>query len=129
MENKDPGIYLFMAVCNPGVKAEEVEKELLEQIELIKKEEVSKAELDKVKLNTKSDFIFGMENSSSLVSLYGSYLAKGDIKPLLEYEKNLEATTTKDIKEVANRYFTKKNSTTVILRKEQKETNSTKETK
>ena len=120
MENKDPGIYLFMAVCNPGVKAEEVEVELLKQIELIKNEEVSKAELDKVKLNTKSDFVFGMENSSSLVSLYGSYLARGDIKPLLEYEKNLEATTPKDIKEVANKYFTKKNSTTVILRKDTK---------
>jgi predicted Zn-dependent peptidase len=118
MENKDPGIYLFMAICNPGVKAEVVEEELLKQIELIKTEEVSKAELEKVKLNTKSDFIFSMENSSSLVSLYGSYFARGDIKPLLEYEKNLIATTPKDIKEVANRYFTKKNSTTVILRKE-----------
>ena len=117
MENKDPGIYLFMAVCNPGVKAEEVEKELLKQIEIIKNEEVSKAELDKVKLNTKSDFVYGMENSSSLVSLYGSYLARGDLEPLLNYEKDLQATTTKDIKEVANRYFTKKNSTTVILRK------------
>jgi predicted Zn-dependent peptidase len=68
-----------------------------------------------------------MENSSSLVSLYGSYFARGDIKPLLEYEQNLNALTTKEIKEVANRYFTKKNSTTVILRKE--ETTSTKEEK
>jgi predicted Zn-dependent peptidase len=125
MDNKDPGIYLFMAVCNPGVKAEEVEKELLSQIELIKKEEVSKEELEKVKLNTKSDFIFSMENSSSLVSIYGSYLAKGDIKPLLEYEQNLKALTPKEIKEVANRYFNKSNSTTVILRKKE----SKKETK
>jgi len=117
MENKDPGIYLFMAVCNPGVKAEEVETILLEQIKLIKEEEVTKEELEKVKLNTKSDFIFGMENSSSLVSMYGSYLARGDIKPLLEYEKNLEALTPKDIKDAANRYFNRKNSTTVILRK------------
>ncbi len=128
MENKDPGIYLFMAVCNPGVKAEDVEKELLTQIELVKNKGVTQEELDKVKLNTKSDFIFSMENSSSLVSLYGGYLARGDIKPLLEYEKNLDAVTTKDIKEVANKYFTKKNSTTVILRKE-KENNSTKEIK
>jgi len=118
MENKDPGIYLFMAVCNPGVKAEDVEKELLAQIELVKEKGVTKDELNKVKLNTKSDFIFGMENSSSLVSLYGGYLARGDIKPLLEYEKNLNNLTTKDITEVANKYFTKKNSTTVILRKE-----------
>ncbi len=120
MENKDPGIYLFMAVCNPGVKAESVEKEILAQIELIKTKEVDQKELDKVKLNTKSDFIFGMENSSTLVSIYGGYLAKGDITPLLEYEKNLNALTPVEVKEVANRYFTKKNSTTVILRKEDK---------
>ena len=118
MENKDPGIYLFMAVCNPGVKAEDVEKELLEQIELVKTQEVSKDELDKVKINTKSDFVFSMENSSTLVSIFGSYLAKGDITPLLEYEKNMNKLTPKEIKEAANRYFTRKNSTTLILRKE-----------
>ncbi len=120
MENKDPGIYLFMAVCNPGVKAEEVEKILLEEIELIKKEEVSKEELDKVKINTKSDFVFSMENSSTLVSIFGSYLARGDIKPLLDYEKNMNEVTPKEIKEVANRYFNRKNSTTLILKKETK---------
>jgi len=118
MENKDPGIYLFMAVCNPGVKAEDVEKILLEQIELIKTTEVTKEELDKVKLNTKSDFIFSMEKSSTLVNIYGSYLARGDINPLLDYEKDLASLTPKEIKEVANKYFTKKNSTTAILRKE-----------
>ena len=120
MENKDPGIYLFMAVCNPGVKAQEVEKILLEQIELIKKEEISKQELDKVKINTKSDFVFSMENSSTLVSIFGGYLARGDIKPLLEYEKNMDSVTPKEIKEVANRYFNRKNSTTLILKKETK---------
>lgn len=117
MENKDPGIFLFMAVCNPGVKAEAVEKELLTQIELLKTEDVTAKELDKVKINTKSDFIFSMENSSTLVSIFGGYLAKGDITPLLNYEKNINALTPKEVKEVANRYFTRKNSTTVILRK------------
>lgn len=117
MENKDPGIFLFMAVCNPGVKAEAVEKELLTQIELLKTEDVTTKELDKVKINTKSDFIFSMENSSTLVSIFGGYLAKGDITPLLNYEKNINALTPKEVKEVANRYFTRKNSTTVILRK------------
>ncbi len=120
LENRDPGVYLFMAVCNPGVKAEEVEKILLEQIEVLKSSEVTKEELEKVKLNTKSDFIFGMERSSTIANIYGSYLARGDITPLLEYEKNLDSLTPKEIKEVANRYFTRKNSTTVILRKDKK---------
>jgi len=59
MENRDPGIYLFMAICNPGIKAEDVEKEILAQIELVKERGISKEELDRVKANVKSDFIFG----------------------------------------------------------------------
>jgi predicted Zn-dependent peptidase len=118
MENKAPGIFLFMAVCNPGIKAEDVEKEILSEIENIKKEEVAQKELDKIKINTKSDFIFSMEKSSTLVSIYGSYFARGDISPLLSYEKNINEINTTTIKEVANRYFKSENSTTVILRKE-----------
>jgi len=120
MENKDPGLFLFLAVCNPGVKAESVEKEFWNQIEKIKKEGIKKEDLDKIKINTKADFIFGMQNSSSLASLFGSYLARGDIKPLLEYEDKINALKTKDIQEVVKKYFTKDNSTTVILRKEEK---------
>ena len=36
MELKDPGVYMFMAVCNPGVDAIEVEKYILEEIEKVK---------------------------------------------------------------------------------------------
>ena len=62
MENIDPGLFIFLAVCNPGIKAEDVEKELLEQIELMKTTQVTTAELDKVKINTKSDFIYSLES-------------------------------------------------------------------
>ena len=118
MEQKNPSIFLFMAICNPGVKAEEVEKIILEEIEKLKTTDMTKAELDKLKLQTKSDFIFSMQDSSSLADMFGSYFVKGDIEPLLKYEENLDKLTTKDIKEVAKRYFTKDNSTTVILRYE-----------
>ncbi len=116
MEQKNPSIFLFMAICNPGVRAEDVEKIILEEIEKLKTTDMTKEELDKLKLQTKSDFIFSMQDSSSLADMFGSYFVKGDIEPLLNYEENLDKLTTKDIKEVAKRYFTKDNSTTVILR-------------
>ena len=119
MEQKAPGIFLFLAVCNPGVKAEKVEQILWEEIEKLKTKGVQKAELDKVKINTKSDFIFSMQNSQTLVNIFGSYFARGDIKPLLEYEQRLTQLTPKEVQSIATKYFTKKNSTTVILRKEQ----------
>ncbi len=117
MDNKHPGIFLFLAVCNPGIKAEKVEKVIWEEIEKLKQHPVTKEELGKVKINTKSDFIFGMQDSQSLVSIFGSYFARGDIEPLLQYEERLMQLTPETIQSVAKRYFTHKNSTTVILRK------------
>jgi len=120
METTDPGVFIFLAVCNAGVKAEDVEKEILSEIEKLKTTEITNEELERVKINTKADFIFEMESSSNLVSIFGSYLARGDINPLLNYEKNIYALKPSTIKEVANRYFNTKNSTTLILKKEAK---------
>ncbi len=120
METKYPGIFLFLAVCNPGVKAEDVEKEILEEIKTLQTTPITQEELDKIKINTKTDFVFSMESSSSLVNIFGSYFVKGDIKPLLNYEENINKLTPKTVMQVAKRYFTPKNSTTLILKKEEK---------
>ncbi len=117
MEMKDPGVFLIMAMVNPGVNVEEVEKEVLNELEKLKKGEVTQAELDKVKINTKAEFIYSLEASNNVASLYGDYLAKGDLTPLLEYEENLDKITLKDIVRVAKQYFNHDHSTTVILKK------------
>ena len=117
MDTKDPGIFLFLAVANPGMRAEDIEKEIWSQIEKLKSGKIAKEELEKIKINTKADFIYSMENSSNLSELFGGYYAKGDITPLLEYEENIDKLKVETIQEIAKKYFTKKNSTTVILRK------------
>lgn len=116
MELKDPGVYLFMAMCNPGVEATDVEKEILSVIEDIKNGKITQEELDKVKINTKADFIFSLESSTNVANLYGSYLVRGNMKPLFEYEENIEKLKLEDIVAVAKKYLTKNNSTTVILK-------------
>ena len=120
MENIDPGLFIFMASCNPGITANEVEKEIVAQIELLKNKGVSEKELERVKISTKSDFIFSLESSSSLANLFGSYLARGSLEPLLHYEDNINALTTQEIQEVANKYFDFSQSTTLILKKGEK---------
>jgi len=118
MENIDAGLFIFLAACNPGVKAEDVEKELIKQIERMKDETVTKEELEKVKISTKADFVFSLESSSEVANLFGGYLARGSIKPLLEYEDAINDLKADDIKDVANKYFDFSQSTTIILRKE-----------
>jgi predicted Zn-dependent peptidase len=116
LELQDPGVFLFMAVCNPNVKAKEVEKEILNIIEQIKQGDIKKADIEKIKINTKADFIFSLENSSTLASLYGSYFIRGNIKPLFEYENNIDALKKEDVIGVAKKYLTQENSTTLILK-------------
>jgi len=117
MEMKDPGVFLVMAMVNPGVDVEDVEKEILSELEKLKNGDVTQAELDKVKINTKAEFIYSLEASNNVASLYGDYLAKGSLEPLLEYEENLDKITLKDIVRVAKKYFDHDHSTTVILKK------------
>ena len=117
MENIDPGLFIFLATCNPGIKAEDVEKELLKEIELMKTTKVTKAELDKVKINTKADFIYSLESSTSVANLFGSYLVRGDITPLLTYEEDVKKITAKKVQEAAKKYFNFNKSTTLILKK------------
>ena len=116
MELKDPGIFMFMAVANEGVDAKEIENEILDTIAQIKKGEVSQKDIDKLKINTKADFIYSLESSSDVASLFGTYLVRDNIKPLLEYEANLEKLKVEDIVNVAKKYLVKENSTTLILK-------------
>jgi predicted Zn-dependent peptidase len=116
MELYNPGIFLIMAVCNPGVDATIVEKEILDELEKLKNRTIKKKELDKIKINTKASFVYSMENSSSVSNLFGSYFIRGDIKPLVEYEEAIEKIDKVKIQEVAKKYFVKSNSTTLILK-------------
>lgn len=118
LELKDPGLFLFVAVANQGVEAKDIEKEILDIIEEIKKGKVSKKDIEKIKINTKADFIFSLESSTSVASLYGSYFVRDNVKPLIEYEKKVDKLTKKDLIKVANKYLVEKNSTTVILKQE-----------
>ena len=117
MELIDPGVFLIMAMCAPDANVSDLEKEILSELEDLKNGKVTQSELEKVKINTKAEFIYSLENSSSVAGLYGDYYIKGNINPLLEYEEKLDKITLKDIQETAKKYFNHNFSTTVILKK------------
>jgi len=110
MDNKDNGLFIILAVCNPGIKAEIVEKEIKK---IVKSYKTTKKELEKLKLNTKMDFITSLESSDSVAQIFGSYFAKGNIKPLLEYEEKINSLKVNDLMDM-KKYFEK--SITLILR-------------
>jgi len=109
MELIDPGVFLALAICNPGVNPDLVEKELKKEILNTK---ITKKTLEKVKNQTKMDFITQLESSSGVSNIYGDYFAKGDITPLLEYENKINSLTPQKVEEI-KKYFDK--SVTVKL--------------
>ena len=109
MELIDPGVFLALAICNPGVNPDLVEKELKKEILNTK---ITKKALNKVKNQTKMDFLTQLESSSGVSNIYGDYFAKGDITPLLEYEDKINALTPEKVEDI-KKYFDK--SVTVKL--------------
>jgi predicted Zn-dependent peptidase len=61
-----------------------------------------------------------LESSTSVAELFGSYLARGDIAPLKNYEKSIIALKPADIQQAAQQYLDPNKSTTLILRKGKK---------
>ncbi|WP_027327033.1 M16 family metallopeptidase [Helicobacter pametensis] len=117
MDLRDEGMFLIIAAGSDGVKAETIQKEVQKVLQDIKKGKISQADLDKVILNTRASFIYRLEDASSVASLFGEYLAKGDLEPLLNYEKNLQNLKIEDLINVAQKYFVDSRATSAILRK------------
>lgn len=117
MELKDDGLFIIMAAGNESIKAESLQEAIIKQLDLVKQGRIDDSSIQKAKINIKADFIYGLENSSSVSSLYGSYFARGNIKPLLEYEENFDKVSVSDLVAVANKYFDVNRSTTIFLRK------------
>ena len=120
LDLKYPGLFLIMAICNENVDAQKAEKEILAEIEKLKNELISKDEIDKLIINTKAQYIFSLESSSSVANLFSSYLARGDLEPLMKYEEEINNLSKDKIQEIAKKYLNKQNSLTMILRKEDK---------
>ncbi len=119
-ENIDENLFIFICVCNVGVKAEAVEGELLSILQGLKAGKIGERDLQKVKNRVKSDFVFSLNTASALSSIYGDYLAKGDIAPLFEYENRVQELEIRHLQAAARKYFREQNSTTIILRKDKK---------
>jgi predicted Zn-dependent peptidase len=103
MELKDPGVFITLAVVNPGVNPDKVVKEIKK---ILLNTKITKKALERVKLQTKMDFITHLESSSGVSNIYGDFFAKGDIEPLLKYEENISKLTPQKVEEI-KKYFDK----------------------
>lgn len=114
MSLKDAGLFVFLAVANPKIKAATIKKEILKIIKNLN--EIKTEQIEKIKNSLKMDLEQTLLSASSTARLVGEYIANGDTKPLYSLEENTQNLSKEDLLEVCNKYLNENQMTSVILK-------------
>ncbi len=108
--NEAPGLAIMLGIANVGVKADELEKALLGEIEKVKKDGATAEEFTKLQNQAENDFI--SQNSKDIgvaTNLATYYTFQGSANLINTEIDRYRKVTREDIKRVANKYLTKEN--------------------
>jgi predicted Zn-dependent peptidase len=105
---------------------DELEKAILEHLEVLKEKPVTETELQKVKNNVEARYIRSMESNMGLAMTLMRYqLIRGDWKLLLKMKDMVNSVTPEDIRSCARKYFVRDNATFAQLIKRPKQAGAT----
>lgn len=113
---KDPSLFYAYCGMNIGHDLEEGEKALFEIIEGLADNPPTPEELQKAKNQMEAEFIYDMQTNMYKGYNLGFYqTVAGDWREMLEWVEKYRQVTAEQVAEVASKYFTPKNRTTLIL--------------
>lgn len=116
----DPTLLSIYAIANQNVKADLLEKAILNEIDKIIKDGVSDNELQKVKNQKLMNFYHTIETINGKANMIGNYeLFFGSFSKLFSAPDDYNKVTKEEIQQVAKKYFTKDNRTVGILESSQ----------
>jgi zinc protease len=101
----DPNLFWFWATPLPGQTAETLEKELLGEMERLKREPVTAEELTRAKNQVESGFVFQEDSIHSRASLLARFELIGGYALRDGFLDRIRAVTAADLQRVAQRYF------------------------
>ena len=102
---KDPSLFYLGATARQGVTADQLEKALLEQVELAKSAPPSAEELQAAKNQLKAYFIFQNDSVSDQGEQLGYYNTLADWRYLNTLLPRIQAVTAEQVQEVARKYL------------------------
>lgn len=114
-EKRGVGAFYTNATLRPGVKEQDVEAAIYEEIDRLKKEPIADWELQKAKNTTRRNFINNLQSSLSRAITIGQYAVYYNEPNLINVRLDKVAAVTKeDVQRVANKYLIDTNRTVVI---------------
>jgi zinc protease len=111
----DPGLFYVYGQPLPGKDAAVLEKELLAQVERLKRQPVGARELAKAKNGLEAGFILGQDSFFYQALLLGQYEMADGWRRVDAYMPSIRAVTADDVQRVARFYFTANNRTVARL--------------
>lgn len=103
--NKYPHLFYFYGTPLPGIKIEDVEDALYEEIEKIKKEPPAEREVQKAKNQIEADFIMNQDSLFYRVMLIAEFELIGGRDLKETYLKGIRKVTPEDVRRVARKYL------------------------
>jgi len=114
-EKRGVGALYIAANPRPGVKTEDVESAIYDEIERVKSDSIADWELQKAKNTTRRNFYTGIQSSLNRAITIGQYTVYYNDPGLINTRTDkVDAVTREDVKRVANKYLQQSNRTVVI---------------
>jgi zinc protease len=108
--NEAPGLNIMLGIANVGVKADDLEKSMLAEIDKVKKDGVTEEEYIKLQNQAENDFISQNQKDIGVATNLATYYTfQGDANLINTELDRYKKVTKDDIKRVANKYLTKEN--------------------
>ncbi|MBI2339821.1 MAG: insulinase family protein [Deltaproteobacteria bacterium] len=112
-------LFAFYAVPLKSADSRVVRKEILDQVDLLKREPVKPEELEKVKNKISASLIWSLKENMGLASMLGYFESlTGDWKYIYRLQKRIGEIAPADVQRAAQTYFVPGREVTVYLEKE-----------
>lgn len=109
----EPGLLIVVGRVNPGVKVEDADDALSQEIARLGEELIPNRELEKVLNKFESNFLFENTEAGELAANLAYYEMLGDANLINREVERYRQVTPERVKEVAKRYLVPQNSSTL----------------
>jgi zinc protease len=108
--NRDPSLHAIYAELAVGAKHADVEKQLVAEVERVKKDGVTAAEVKTAVAKLLSERAFALDGSFASASVINECIAVGDWTLFVTLDDKFKGVTPADVQRVAQKYFVERHS-------------------
>ncbi len=109
---RDPSLAILFASLAPGATHDAVEKVILGEVEILKRDGVTAAEVNDAVAKQITDLAFQRDGSFAIAGQLNEHIATGDWQNFVLLGDKFKAVTPASVQNVANKYFNGDQSTT-----------------